>query len=605
MQEAELKGREEGRFKKEREREEEEQSKGKKQEAEVVVKPDKEPEKIAKKQIVFKLPSLQPREFKEIKIREYGFNKEFSEIIVSKIPFLQPKEIKEIKSKIKTFFTEIAEIKAIKGKIPKISFQTKPFKGVSRKILAFNIIVPSTEKKNINLAVPDLRTKHFDGFEAQKTNFNLELPEISVPERHVFVPRIWVKTFSGVKATGKAFTPNIPQVLSELISSTEVMKKEKEEIKEITEIEKETAIEVSGGEAEKALEMSNFFELLLGKGGGRISEGKAICIVVPRTRDEYEKLIAILCRDIYREKIGGLPIPISRDEIKDLLHELESLAERRIIVVKKVEEVSKELLQILEQFYAQGMGFLILVTSNPSKLKEEIERRGEISQNLITVNPPPEIEKYRDIILGFIRGRDWLTQAERFKEKNVSLGEEFKTAIEKFDSELIEKYLNPKRAPEQLRYDWDRLVVSSPEDDKDASPIHSAMKAFVWIYEWKKHEKKMIPELEKREGEDGGSRIVDVKIEDKNYEIETLFGVEDTHGKLTKKIKNYSRGEKVYFVLRNLDVIRNLSQFLRFRRDWRKAGYKVQFFGLNLENEELVPLEVFMKVMKSQKPKGG
>ena len=119
MQEAEQKRREDRRRKKERE---EELSKGKKQEAEFAVKPDdREPEKIAKKLIVFKLPSLQPKEFKEIKIREYGFNKEIPKIILSKLPFLQPKEIEETKARIKTFFTEIAEIKSIKGEIPKIT----------------------------------------------------------------------------------------------------------------------------------------------------------------------------------------------------------------------------------------------------------------------------------------------------------------------------------------------------------------------------------------------------------------------------------------------------------------------------------------------------
>ncbi|MHC1600301.1 MAG: hypothetical protein ACXQS5_05745, partial [Candidatus Methanospirareceae archaeon] len=81
------------------------------------------------------------------------------------------------------------------------------------------------------------------------------------------------------------------------------------------------------------------------------------------------KLIAILCRDIYREKIRGMPVPISSDTIKDLLHERDSLAERRIIVIEKVEKVDKGLLRILRQFYAQDMGFLILVSSNPSELK--------------------------------------------------------------------------------------------------------------------------------------------------------------------------------------------------------------------------------------------
>lgn len=349
-----------------------------------------------------------------------------------------------------------------------------------------------------------------------------------------------------------------------------------------------TALEASGGEVKEELELPNFFELLLGKGAGKISEGKPICIIVPETKENYEELIAVLCRDIYREKIGGKPKPIYRETIEELRREFESLVERRIIVVKKAKRDSKDLLQILDGFFSQDMGFLILVSSEPLKLENDIRKKGERSANIIMANPQPEMEIIRDELLKIVRGKKAIIQAESF-------GEEFKKSAEDFERELIKEYLNPDKAPEKLRYDWDRLIASSSDVDEEASPIHSAMKAFVWMYEWKKYKKRIIPELEKEEKD----RIVDVKIRDKNYEIETLFEAGDVYGKLVSKIKNYDEKGKVYFVLRNLDILRNLSLFLRFKNDWRNAGYLVEFFGLDLDKQTLIPLEKFKEFVKS------
>ncbi|MCU4139896.1 MAG: hypothetical protein MW690_000786 [Methanophagales archaeon] len=103
-------------------------------------------------------------------------------------------------------------------------------------------------------------------------------------------------------------------------------------------------------------------------------------------------------------------------------------------------------------------------------------------------------------------------------------------------------------------------------------------------------ERGKIPELET---EDRGT---DVRIGDKNYEVETLFGVGDVISKLTAKIKKYSKGEKVYFVFRNLDILRNLKSLSSFKKDWRKADYDVECFGFDFAAGELVPLEAFERL---------
>lgn len=360
----------------------------------------------------------------------------------------------------------------------------------------------------------------------------------------------------------------------------------------LAELKNKTSVLVGTSAEEKAseegLEIPNFFEFLLGKGAGKISEGNPVCIIVEETKEKYEELISILCRDIFREKIGGKPTPIYRETIEELRHEFEPRVGGEIVVVEKVEKSSKYLSQVLKGFFSiPNMGFLILVSKNPFKLEDDIKKEVQ-PESIITITPPAEIESIKEKLLKFVKGKELPAPVRSF-------GEEFKRSVDVFDDELIKRYLDDKRAPWELKQDRDRLIASSSDGEKKASPIHSAMKAFVWMYEWKKHEKRIIPELEKEED----NRIVDVKIEDRNYEIETLFGVGDVEGELVKKIKNYSKGERIYFVLRNVDIIRNLPLLSSFKKDWRKAGYKVKFFGIDIDKQELFPPDEFAELVKS------
>ena len=315
------------------------------------------------------------------------------------------------------------------------------------------------------------------------------------------------------------------------------------------------------------------------------------CVIVERTKEKIEEVVAVLCREIYRERRGGKPTPIYKRTVEELRREWDALVERKLIIVEKVSGKKEEiemLREMLKGFFSQDMGFLILVSENPAELEDEI-RKIELSANIITVGLPPEIEHCRDEILRCIRGKKSGTEEARGFGEAKSFGEEFKRSVEIFDEEL-RKYLNYEKAPLELKRDWDRLMACSPESEKEASEEHSAMKAFVWLYEWEKHGKREIPELET---EDRGT---DVRIGDKNYEVETLFVVGDVISKLTSKIKKYSKGEKVYFVFRNLDILRNLKSLSSFKRDWKKADYDVECFGFDFAAGELVPLEAFVRL---------
>lgn len=356
--------------------------------------------------------------------------------------------------------------------------------------------------------------------------------------------------------------------------------------------EEEKLIVIIEEETPEELEMPNFFELLLGEGFGRISNGKPICIIVEKTKEKLEELIAVLCRDIYREKVGGKPTPIYRNTIEDLRRDWNTLVERKIIIIKNidVEKSREELFEMLKGFFSQDPGFLILVTSEPHKW-EDVIRNVVPSEQIVTVGGlPPGLEKKEEEILRTVRGKKSIALA-------MSFGEEFKKSAENFDEEL-RKYLDYQKAPRELRHNRHRLTACSPTDYEKASDEHSAMKAFVWLYEWKRHDKRKIPDLETTD------KAADVRIDDNNYEIETLFGIGDATSKLTEKMMNkykYIKNEKIYFVLRNLDILRNLPILSTFRRDWRKAGHEVEFFGLDFDRKELVSLDKFVKLVKESK----
>ncbi|GEM_PF-2269876 len=379
----------------------------------------------------------------------------------------------------------------------------------------------------------------------------------------------------------------------------EIEEEVKEEIKRRETKEGEKLVEPAEDKKPEELEIPNFFELLLGKGFGGISHEKPVCIIVEKTKEKLEELIAVLCRDIYREKVGGKPIPIYRNTIEDLRRDWNSLVERKIIIIKNadVEKSREELFKMIKGFFSQDMGFLVLVTSEPLKLEDEI-RNEEPSKKIVTVEElPSEIEKIKEEILRTIQGKKSVALTMSFDatgsmsiEETRGFGDEFKTSAENFDDELM-KYLDYEKAPWELKQNRDKLMACSPADyEKNASNEHSAMKAFVWLYEWMRHDKRKIPDLET------DNKGTDVRVDSNNYEIETLFGIGDVASKLTEKMKKYNKNEKVYFVLRNLDILRHLSKLSTFRTNWRKAGYEVEFFGLDLDKEELVPVDEFVKL---------
>lgn len=326
----------------------------------------------------------------------------------------------------------------------------------------------------------------------------------------------------------------------------------------------------------------DFIEFLLGGGSASIFSGKPLCLLVEKHKRKSEYLIATVCREIYREIKGGYPQPIPMNSVKDWELKYRTEISNQIVVIRDA-EYSEELEKALSKFPMSDIGFLILVCDNIEELEEEIGRNIPTVRDYITRIEPLQLSKgVEDKIIKFVSGSQLLKH---------SFGEDFMNAAKRFDELLKEKYLVYSKAPEELRLNWRRVFAKSPESSDAASKEHSAMKAFTWIYAKRRHEH--IPTLE-------DSRGVDVSIRDENYEIESFYGCEEPIAKLMEKVEKFSKGEKVFFVLRNISIIMHFRDLAIFRNTMRKRGYDVEIFGIDFEKEKLIPLNEFVQTLKEQ-----
>ena len=318
---------------------------------------------------------------------------------------------------------------------------------------------------------------------------------------------------------------------------------------------------------------------------------------------------------MYRERIGGLPTPIWINTINELKEYWNSLVEGRIVVVEKAdvdEEGNRlqDLFQILEAFFSQGLGTLVLVMKNPEKLKPKLYKLPSLADQIIEVDPNRIINlktynpELLEQLLKLIRGKPFT----EFDIKLESIGEAIRTAIEHFDKELVKSYLNPLKALKQypeLAREWDKVCASSPELTKWASKIHSAIKALIWIYEWRRNNGQVEIELESKDNGSSKKDGWDLKISQLRqvYEVETLFGVGDVLAKLSSKVRKFVDELgclwRIVFVLRNIDILRHLRLLYGFVEFWRKQGYEVEVKGVDLEKGQLIDLDEFVKLMKA------
>jgi len=358
-----------------------------------------------------------------------------------------------------------------------------------------------------------------------------------------------------------------------LAESTKKLEPKPVDVK-VVEVQATRIVEEEEFRAKEYEEIPDFIEILLGKGRSKILSGKPLCVIVERHPDKYEFIVATICREIYREKKGRSPpqpIPVRTVDDFDLMYRAD--ISNQIILVEEA-KYSETLKKVLSKLPFSNLGFLILVTDKPEELEQMVPTAEEF---LIKVEPIDIDENLKVRIVELVKGSELI--------KSYNLGEDFINATDEFEN-ILREYLEYSKAPDELKEVWDKLMAKSPEDLEQASEEHSAMKSFVWQYLWKRYKK--VPRLEDERG-------VDVSIDNENYEIETFYGCGDPIAKLTEKMKKFSQGEKVFFVLRNISILMHLKDLISFKKTWANKNYNVEIFGIDFKNRELIPIEEFAK----------
>jgi hypothetical protein len=350
---------------------------------------------------------------------------------------------------------------------------------------------------------------------------------------------------------------------------------------EIETIEAPVGLETSAGLLEIMFDSRDVERLLQPSG-----EGQPVIMVAEKSEGfgEYRRALQILCRELYRIKVGGLPkgklITMRKEQLEE-----ETKAEGRITVITDenlsdffgsapldfgMKESEKKFIESLENLFSQKYGFIIfyLTKGNFENLAgyAEFELSGRENVKLITLKPktilenPERAKRLASTCWGFVEPSKGALITS-FDSCFEACGREFRNTLEK----LVAK-------PEIQSY--------VKQNEGSESFLHYAMKAFLFDIFSKKGER---VEVEKEK--------VDVLVNSSlALEAETLYGTEGLPFRKITKTLERNVGKETWIVVPNLQAMIYRKDFLKFERWLRKRGESLRFLTLDLRKQELVEM---------------
>lgn len=342
-----------------------------------------------------------------------------------------------------------------------------------------------------------------------------------------------------------------------------------------------------------------------------LSQGGPLVIILSKPGDDdCEGALRIVLREIYQERHGGLPKPtIVSTEGKEKIED-ELRADRSIVLVddrrptyfrkwvKGVDAiVGEKLRDRLLEFFSQQMGFVAFyVPENLSKhleieLRDLLRTKGptivSLRMNVLSKEQKIELSK---MTWGFVDSEEG--------PNLTSLDDFFCSGDKKFEPALAR--LAKRYAP---------YVRSNISDDQShEGSIHLLLKQFVVGYLIRKlnlpqnAKVKDYITTEKELLDRNGKAIPDILVEHEKtvYEVETLHGV-GVLDKVAETVSKYEgMGYKVNIVMKNITLLRHITELRRKKSIVKKEhGVDVDFFGIDLKNNTLVPLSSFIESVGS------
>lgn len=365
----------------------------------------------------------------------------------------------------------------------------------------------------------------------------------------------------------------------------------------------------------------DIFDILFDITGGSITTRDPICIIASkREGEEYSRTLQTLCREQFRQLVGGRPrpellaqdeqqkteeLPVQNriislddsedDEYFDFTHKIggEEVAQT---IVEGEADLSK-LYNRVDEFFSQGLGYLLLhVDSSYSQaLYQQIKDNIRESIRVTHVSPTDFSSNVKRQIMEMAWGY-------------VSIGEEPETLDEMFHAgeEAFKSSLEPSG---QIK------AVTDPDRQESESELHFWIKCFVVNHLVDKHGlqnllqqsrpqfQEEIPTEHQRQGpQDPVADIFDT-IGREVYEVETLFGA-DTK-KIDASIDKYegTNVKKVNIVIPNLTLLRNIESIRRRDQEEKGVMYRldVDIWTLDLREETLVPLDKITESLREHR----
>lgn len=358
---------------------------------------------------------------------------------------------------------------------------------------------------------------------------------------------------------------------------------------------------------------------------GLSKEGPVVLIVSKTKDDDYSATLRILCREIYRELIKGLPYPkiITDEELEEEIY-----ASDRIVFIDEnkakkfgLEKISNfkdvnwyKLGKKLQQLFSQYFGFIIFEI--PSEFIEEFRKNIEkYSEDLIPqiIQISPKFQGREELV--FIEGKAKIRNLIEFKSRIASLlwgfvtpqkdvrwkegktFDNFFTGCENEFKKILRRIENQKIKVDGNEISVPILVKRSPiiKDDlnRNESDLHFQLKVFIvkYLYEKQKYPMDSVKtEYETQLAKSTNNEIVpDVQVGNEIFEVETLYSSEKPLSKIVEKVENYrNRGVKVNIVLKNIDVFLYYKDLIELEEQLKDMGIDVEFKTLDLEKNVLI-----------------
>lgn len=352
-------------------------------------------------------------------------------------------------------------------------------------------------------------------------------------------------------------------------------------------------------EIKEGIEFKEPMEFIFDSGLGRLNIERPLIILAKKPKDEffsYIELLKRILREIYRIRGKGLPKPthVTTEDFEEIKYDIKADKSVWVFDLDDVKIEEKYFKDRLREIFSQNFGFLVLYGSEESinEVKELIEKLD---------SPFPRTSKVyikEDDTVFLLTHLIWGIPKETLDEPIVGNLDATAVRLENLYYDKIEELVN--------KVENIVSIEPSSEDEENIggeSVTHFALKAFVVEHLTKNKgikKSRIRTEYELAEGK-ADVFVSDPELGELAIEIETLYGTAIPMLKLRKRIDSrLEKGLKLWILVPNLQLLLYFKDIFILRNIYRRRyGDKIEFYGLDFDSGEILPITKFLYLYKA------